>query len=249
MKGVVLAGGMGTRLRPLTLGTNKHLLPVWRWPMIYFPLKTLKEAGIEQVVIVTGPEWSGDFLRYVGSGEKLGFRSIAIEVQEKPGGIAEALGIAQPFVGDDRCVVILGDNIFEDNIRPAVERFVRQSRGAKIFLKEVPDPERFGVAELRGGRVVRIVEKPPREEAPSSYAVTGLYMYDSAVWDIVKGLKPSARGELEITDVNNAYVKRGVMSYEIVRGVWVDAGTHEARLQAEIVVQEWEKEGKWRPEF
>ena len=198
---------------------------------------------------MTGPEWSGDFLRYVRSGRHLGFKSIIIEVQEKAGGIAEALGLAQPFVEDKKSVIILGDNIFQDRMNVAVADFEKQERGAKIFIKEVPNPDQYGVPELKGERVVRIVEKPAKGREPSRYAVTGLYMYDGEVFDIVKGLKPSARGELEITDVNNAYIDRGTLTYEIVKGVWIDAGSHEGRHFAEVTVREWESQGRWSPEF
>jgi glucose-1-phosphate thymidylyltransferase len=222
LKGVILAGGTGSRLYPLTRVTNKHLLPVGKYPMIFYPIYRLKKAGITEILVVTGREHMGDVLELLGSGQDFGVE-FTYRVQDRAGGIAEALGLARNFVGDGRCVVILGDNIFEDDISPFVRDFVAQKAGAKILLKEVPDPRRFGVAELREGKIVAIEEKP--ENPRSRYAVTGIYMYDAEVFEIIKTLKPSQRGELEITDVNNAYIARGTLTYGILKGWWTDAGT------------------------
>lgn len=232
MKGVVLAGGHATRLRPCTLVTNKHLLPVYDKPMVYYPLKTLADMGIWDILLISGRGHAGDFLDLLGSGKELGV-DLTYDVQEEAGGIAQALGIAEDFVGGERCVVILGDNVFEDSFLEAAKAFEQQPRGAKIFVKEVPDPQRFGVPELREGKVVSIEEKP--KQPKSHYAVTGLYMYDSEVFHIIRGLKPSGRGELEITDVNNAYIQSGAMTYEVVRGYWTDAGTFPSLLRANIL--------------
>ncbi|MGB9794745.1 MULTISPECIES: sugar phosphate nucleotidyltransferase [Caldisericum] len=229
MKGIVLAGGTGSRLKPLTNVTNKHLLPVGRNPMIFYPIYRLKQAGITEILVVTGREHMGDVMELLGSGSEFGV-DFTFKVQDTAGGIAEALGLARHFVNGDRCVVILGDNIFEDNIKPFVESFVNQESGAKVLLKEVPDPQRFGVAELRDGKIVSIEEKPKYPK--SNFAVTGIYMYDSEVFDIIKTLKPSARGELEITDVNNAYIRKGTLTYDILKGWWTDAGTPESLFRA-----------------
>lgn len=234
MKGVVLAGGLGTRLYPLTKVTNKHLLPVYDKPMIYYPLEVLVEAGIDKVMLVTGGNNAGDFLRLLGNGKEHGLKELRYAYQEGEGGIAEALGLCEDFVGDDRVTVILGDNIIEGSIRPALEKFMKQERGAKILIKEVPDPERFGVPVLEGERIIKIEEKPKIPK--SRYAVTGIYMYDSRVFEIIKTLKPSARGELEITDVNNDYIERGEMTYEILEGWWTDAGMFNSLLRANILV-------------
>jgi len=223
MKGVVLAGGLGTRLLPLTKITNKHLLPVYNKPMIYYPLNTLIKSGIDDIIIVTGGNNAGDFLRLLGNGSDFGLKHINYTYQEGHGGIAAALALAEHFADGEKIVVILGDNIFEDNIKSAVEEFWSQERGARIFLKEMKDPQRYGVPKLDGDKIVRIEEKPKIPK--SSYAVTGLYMYDEKVFDIIKTLKPSARGELEITDVNNAYVEEGTMRYNILKGLWTDAGS------------------------
>ncbi|MEN3186575.1 MAG: sugar phosphate nucleotidyltransferase [Atribacterota bacterium] len=222
MKGIILAGGTGSRLLPLTRVTNKHLLPVGKYPMIFYPIYHLKQARIHEILVVTGREHMGDVIELLGSGRDFGVE-FTYRVQDEAGGIAQALGLAQNFVGRDLCVVILGDNIFEDDISPFVADFTTQKEGAKILLKEVPDPERFGVAELRDGKIVHIEEKPQKPK--SQYAVTGIYMYDAEVFDIVKTLRPSQRGELEITDVNNAYIARGRLTYGILRGWWTDAGT------------------------
>ena len=237
MKGVILAGGLGTRLHPLTKVTNKHLLPVWNKPMVYYPIGTLVDAGIEDIMLVTGGNSAGDFLRLLGSGKEFGLKDISYTYQEGEGGIAEALGLAEHFVDRDKVVVMLGDNIVQGSIREAVAGFREQGQGARIILKKVPDPRRFGVPELDGDRVVRIIEKP--KEPPSEYAVIGIYMYDEQVWDIIKTLKPSDRGELEITDVNNAYIERGQMTYEILDGWWADAGTSfESLIRASRLVME-----------
>ena len=229
MKGIILAGGTGSRLRPLTRVTNKHLLPMGRYPMIFYPIYRLKQAGIREILIVTGREHMGDVIELLGSGRDYSVE-FTYKVQDEAGGIAEALGLARNFVGNDRCVVILGDNIFEDDITLYVKDFELQSEGAKILIKEVPDPERFGVPELKDGKIISIEEKPKNPK--SNYAVTGIYMYDSEVFEIIKTLKPSARGELEITDVNNAYIKKGTLTYDILKGWWTDAGTPESLLRA-----------------
>jgi glucose-1-phosphate thymidylyltransferase len=234
MKGVILAGGLGTRLSPLTKITNKHLLPVYDKPMIYYPITTLINAGIEDILIVTGGNDAGDFLRLIGNGKEFGLKHINYTYQEGQGGIADALNLAEFFADEESICVVLGDNIIEKNIRGAVEAFKRQERGAKIMVKEVPDPQRFGVPELDGDRVMRIEEKP---KAPrSKFAVIGIYMYDNTVFDIIKTLKPSDRGELEITDVNNTYIERGEMTCEILDGWWTDAGTFESLLRASQLV-------------
>jgi len=234
MKGVVLAGGLGTRLRPLTKVTNKHLLPIYDKPMIYYPIETLVEAGITDILLVTGGSSAGEFLRLIGNGKEFGLKHINYTYQEGEGGIAEALGLAEHFVEGDPVTVVLGDNIIEGSIRKAVEEFGKQQVGAKIFLKQVDDPERFGVATLDGDKVVKIEEKP--EKPDTNYAVIGIYIYDRAVFDIVKTLKPSDRGELEITDVNNAYIQRGAMTYEVLDGWWTDAGTFPSLLRASNLV-------------
>ncbi len=234
MKGVILAGGLGTRMRPLTHVTNKHLLPVYDRPMIFFPLQTLVEAGIRDILIVTGGSNAGDFLRLIGNGAAFGLKHVNYTYQKGEGGIAEALGLAEHFAGGDRIVVILGDNIVQRSIRPFVEAYSRQPEGAKILLKEVPDPERFGVATVRRGKVVEIMEKPRRPKSP--YIVTGIYLYDESVFNIIRTLKPSRRGELEITDVNNAYIRRNQMTYDVLRGFWSDCGTFDSLLRASQLV-------------
>ncbi len=222
MKGVVLAGGMGTRLFPLTKITNKHLLPIYDRPMIYYPIQTLVDAGIREIMIVTGGNSSGDFLRLLGNGKEFGLKHLHYTYQEKEGGIAQALGLTEHFVETKKVVVILGDNILEGSIKNAVQAFERQKKGAKILLKKVENPREYGVAELGGKRVVRIVEKPRRPK--SKYAVTGIYFYDSQIFEIIHRLKPSKRRELEITDVNNFYIQQGTMTYEIIKEWWGDAG-------------------------
>ena len=236
MKGIILAGGLGMRLSPLTKITNKHLLPLYDKPMIYYPLRTLINAGIDDILIVTGGNNAGDFLRLLGNGKEFGLKHINYTYQEGEGGIAEALGLAEFFADEERVCVILGDNIIEKNITWAVEAFKKQKKGAKILLKEVPDPQRFGVPELKGDQIVRIEEKPANPK--SKYAVTGIYMYDRSVFDLIRPLKPSQRGELEITDVNNAYIEQGTMTYDILDGWWSDAGTFDSLLYASKLVAE-----------
>jgi glucose-1-phosphate thymidylyltransferase len=238
MKGVILAGGLGSRLFPLTKVTNKHLLPVYRKPMIYYPIQTLVDAGITDILLVTGGNSAGDFLRLLGNGKEFGLRRIHYAYQEGEGGIAQALGLAEHFIDGDRCVVILGDNIVEDNIAPFVAKFKKQKSGARLLLKKVPDPERFGVAEIKGGKVIDIVEKPQKPKSP--YAVVGVYMYDAAIFDIIRTLKPSKRGELEITDVNNAYLRREELEYDVLKGYWSDAGTFESLFRASNLVKQKE---------
>lgn len=241
MKGVILAGGTGTRLLPLTKVTNKHCLPIGPKPMIYYPLQTLINAGIKEVLIVTGGNSPGDFLKLLGSGKEFGLKEIHYTYQEGAGGIAKALGLAEDFADNGKVAVILGDNIFEGNFAQAVKDFMSQTMGAKLFLKRVPDPERFGVAEIRGKKIVGIEEKPKKPK--SQYAVTGLYMYDEQVFDIIKTLKPSRRGELEITDVNNFYIKQGTATFEFAKGFWSDAGTFESLLRASNLVAKKVEEG------
>jgi glucose-1-phosphate thymidylyltransferase len=232
MKGVILAGGTGSRLYPLTKVTNKHLLPVYDKPMIYYPMETLINAGIKDIMIVSGRGHAGHFLELLGSGVDFGVH-FTYEIQEKAGGIAQALSLAEDFVDGDSVTVILGDNIFQDNIKEDVANF---KNGAKIFLKDVPDAHRFGVAELNGEKVIGIEEKP--KQPKSNFAVTGLYIYDSEVFNAIKTLKPSGRGELEITDVNNYYVNKGAMEYGMLEGFWSDAGTFESLLRAGMLVKQ-----------
>jgi glucose-1-phosphate thymidylyltransferase len=234
MKGVILAGGLGTRLYPLTKVTNKHLLPVYDKPMIYYPIQTLINAGIDDILIVTGGNNAGDFLKLLGNGKEFGLKHINYTYQEGEGGIAEALRLAEFFASGEKTCVVLGDNIIEKNIRKAVENFRRQKKGAKILLKEVPDPQRFGVAELKGDRIARIEEKP--EKPKSRYAVIGIYLFDQEVFNIIKTLKPSGRGELEITDVNNRYIEKRLMTWDILEGWWTDAGTFESLIRANQLV-------------
>lgn len=230
MKGVILAGGTGSRLYPLTKVTNKHLLPVYDKPMIYYPIETLINAGIKDIMIVSGRGHAGHFLELLGSGADHGVH-FTYEIQEKAGGIAQALSLAEDFVDGDSVTVILGDNIFQDDIKEDIANF---NSGAKIFLKKVSDAHRFGVAELKGKKVIGIEEKPKNPK--SNFAVTGLYIYDSDVFDAIKTLKPSGRGELEITDVNNYYINKGEMGYGVLEGFWSDAGTFESLLRASILV-------------
>lgn len=234
MKGVVLAGGLGSRLRPLTAVTNKHLLPVYDQPMIYYPIQTLVNAGITDIMIVTGGNSAGDFLKLLGNGKAFGLKHLNYTYQEGEGGIAEALALVEHFAADEAVCVVLGDNIIEGNIAAAAESYRKQKTGAKIILKEVPDPERFGVPELSGATVVQIEEKPSSPK--SKYAVIGIYMYDAEVYDIIRTLVPSLRGELEITDVNNAYIERKAMTWEVLDGWWTDAGTFESLLRASKLV-------------
>ena len=233
MKGVILAGGTGSRLFPLTKVTNKHLLPVGRVPMVYHPLHKLTEAGIDEVLVVTGVEHMGDVVTLLGSGKEFGCR-FTYKVQDEAGGIAQALGLAENFAGRDLLCVILGDNVFEDPIAPSVRAFREQKRGARLLLKQVHDPQRYGVAEVEGSRVVRIVEKPKKPK--SDLAVVGVYFYDSEVFDIIRTLKPSARGELEITDVNNHYLRAGTLQCDRLSGWWTDAGTFDSLHTANELV-------------
>jgi glucose-1-phosphate thymidylyltransferase len=234
MKGIILAGGTGSRLYPLTKVTNKHLLPVYDKPMIYYPLQTLIDAGIKDIMVVSGRGHAGHFLELLGSGSAFGTR-FTYEIQDEAGGIAQALSLARDFADEDDVTVILGDNIFQDNFREAVQTF---KSGAKIFLKSVPDAARFGVAELdqKTGKVVGLEEKPKNPK--SDYAVTGLYIYDKTVFNIIDTLKPSARGELEITEVNDVYIKQGKMDYTFLEGYWSDAGTFDSLIRAGLLVKE-----------
>ncbi len=234
MKGVILAGGLGSRLLPLTKVTNKHLLTVYDKPMIYYPIQTLVNAGIEDILLVTGGNSAGDFLRLLENGADFGLKRIHYAYQRGEGGIAAALAIAEDFAMGEKICVMLGDNLIEGNIRKAADDFRAQEQGAKILLKEVHDPERFGVAEVDEGKVLRIEEKP--REPKSNKAVIGIYMYDPQVFEIIKTLKPSGRGELEITDVNNAYIELGQMTSEVLSGWWTDAGTFESLYHANSLV-------------
>jgi glucose-1-phosphate thymidylyltransferase len=222
MKGIILAGGLGTRLQPLTKITNKHLLPVYRKPIIYYPIEAMVKAGIREIMLVTGGEFAGDFLKLLGSGKEFGLKELQYTYQERPGGIAEALGLAEDFADREQVCVMLGDNIIEKNIRKAAADFARQKKGGKILLKEVEHPEAFGVPELKGNRVVKIEEKPKKPK--SNYAVIGIYFYDATVFQVIQTLKRSDRGELEITDVNNHYIREETLTYEILQGWWTDAG-------------------------
>jgi glucose-1-phosphate thymidylyltransferase len=234
MKGVVLAGGTGSRLSPLTRVTNKHLLPIHDKPMVYYPIQTLVNAGIEEILLVTGGNSAGDFLRLLGNGRDFGLKHLNYTYQDGNGGIAEALGLAEFFAAGQKICVILGDNIIENNICRAVERFRKEGDGAKILLKMVEDAQRFGVAEVRDNRVVGIEEKP--KSPKSNYAVTGIYLFDATVFHKIKRLSPSGRGELEITDVNNFYIEEGKLTYEMLNGWWTDAGTFESLLRANNLV-------------
>jgi glucose-1-phosphate thymidylyltransferase len=236
MKGIILAGGLGTRLYPLTKITNKHLLPIYDKPMIYYPLQTLVEAGIKDIMIVTGGNNAGDFLKLLGNGREFGLKDLNYTYQEGEGGIAAALDLTEHFAENEKVIVILGDNILEESIKYYVKDFERQEKGAKILLKEVPDPERFGVPVFKDKKIVCVEEKP--QNPKSSYAVIGVYMYDNSVYQIIKTLKPSGRGELEISDVNNAYIDQGTMSYDMIQGWWTDAGTFESLFRASQLVAE-----------
>ena len=240
MKGIVLAGGSGSRLFPLTKITNKHLLPIYDRPMIYYPLQTLVDAGVQDIMVVTGGRNSGDFLRLLANGKSFGLKHINYTYQEGEGGIAEALGLCQHFADGNKICVVLGDNIIERDIRGAADAFRAQEKGARVLLKKVHDAERFGVAEIKGDRIVNIEEKP--KQPKSDYAVTGIYMYDESVFDKIRELKPSNRGELEITDVNNAYIREGTLSFSFLDGWWTDAGTFDSLLRAANLV------AKSRPE-
>ena len=241
MKGIVLAGGSGSRLYPLTKITNKHLLPIYDKPMIYYPIQTLVDAGIRDILIVTGGKNAGDFLRLLANGKNFGLKHIGYTYQEGEGGIADALALAEHFADGDKICVILGDNIIQGTIRGAVDQFRQQPSGASILLKKVKDAERFGVAEIAESRIVNIEEKPKRPK--SDFAVTGIYLYDASVFDKIKTLVPSNRGELEITDVNNAYIREGNMTFSFLDGWWTDAGTFDSLLRAaNLVAQSRAKE-------
>jgi glucose-1-phosphate thymidylyltransferase len=236
LKGVILAGGSGSRLRPLTKVTNKHLLPVGQKPMIYYPIEKLTSIGIEQILIVTGVEYMGDVVGLLGSGREFDCQ-FTYRVQDEAGGIAQALGLAENFAQEQLSIVILGDNIFQANLKSYADRFISQKTGARILLKQVSHPQRFGVAQISGNKVIGIEEKPKRPK--SDYAVTGIYFYDASVFDVIRTLKPSARGELEISDVNNAYVAKGRLRYDILDGWWSDAGTFESlKIVNELVIEE-----------
>jgi glucose-1-phosphate thymidylyltransferase len=248
MKGIVLAGGTGSRLFPLTKITNKHLLPIYDRPMIYYPIQILVDAGIREILIVTGGRNSGDFLRLLANGKQFGLQHIDYTYQEGEGGIADALGLAEHFADGQKICVVLGDNIIEGTILEAADRFRQQDVGAHILLKEVPDAERFGVAEVSGSRIVGIEEKPAHPK--SNHAVTGIYMYDATVFDKIRTLVPSRRGELEITDVNNAYIREGNMTFSYLDGWWTDAGTFESLLRAaNLVAQSGGKKDVTAAEF
>ena len=234
MKGIVLAGGTGSRLFPLTKITNKHLLPIYDKPMVYYPIQTLVDAGIRDIMIVTGGRNAGDFLRLLGNGKEFGLSHLNYAYQEGEGGIAEALGLAEEFADGEKICVILGDNLIEKGIRAAADEFRKQERGARILLKEVTDAERFGVAEIAGNRIVNVEEKPKHPK--SNFAVTGIYMYDETVFDKVGRIEPSDRGELEITDVNNLFIREGTMTFSFLDGWWTDAGTFESLLRANNLV-------------
>ncbi len=241
MKGVVLAGGLGTRLSPLTRVTNKHLLPVYDQPMIYYPIRTLIEAGITDILIVTGGASAGDFLRLLRNGAEFGLRRLNYSYQEGEGGIADALRLAEDFAEGGSVCVMLGDNIVQSSIGAAVRNFKRQVSGAKILLSEVPDPQRFGVPVFEGERIIRIEEKP--SSPASQYAVIGVYMYDNSVFEIIKTLRPSGRGELEITDVNNAYIASSNLTWDVLEGWWTDAGTFDSLIRASNLVAEMRMRG------
>ncbi|HRK61686.1 MAG TPA: sugar phosphate nucleotidyltransferase [Candidatus Omnitrophota bacterium] len=242
MRGVILAGGLGSRLLPLTKVTNKHLLPVYHKPMIYYPIETLVEAGVKELMIVTGGNSAGDFLKLIGNGRSMGLDHVSFAYQEGEGGIADALRLARHFANGQKMVVMLGDNIIGSSIRGAVQKFEKQKAGARVLLKKVPDPERFGVAELKGNRIVSIEEKPKKPK--SHYAITGIYMYDEQVFEIISDLKPSRRGEFEITDVNNWYLKKGLLEYDMLQGFWSDAGTFESLTHSAKLIRAQETRRK-----
>jgi glucose-1-phosphate thymidylyltransferase len=235
MKGVVLAGGLGSRLYPLTKVTNKHLLPVYNEPMIYYPIRTLVNAGIDEILIVTGGNNAGDFLKLLENGKDFGLKHINYTYQQGEGGIAAALSLAEYFADRDKIVVVLGDNIIEGNIKAAIQKFRDQKDGARILLKEVPDPQRFGVPVFEGENIIRVEEKPANPA--SNFAVIGIYMYDYRVFEFIRSLKPSQRGELEITDVNNFYIREGKMQWDTLEGWWTDAGTFESLQYAGNMVE------------
>jgi glucose-1-phosphate thymidylyltransferase len=240
MKGVILAGGLGKRLDPLTRITNKHLLPVYNHPMIYYPIRTLVEAGIKEILIVTGGDHAGDFLRLLGNGEEFGLKDLRYAYQKGERGIADALRLAENFVDGGKFIVILGDNVVDSSIKPFVDKFHKQQTGGRILIKKVKDPERFGVVELKNNKVVSIVEKPKKPK--SNCIVTGIYMYDAAVFEFIRKLKPSGRGELEITDVNNMYLSRGNLYYDILKGNWTDCGTFPSLYRATQIVARCSKD-------
>ncbi len=234
IKGIILAGGLGKRLYPLTAAMNKHLLNVFNKPMVYYPIQTLVDAGIREIMLVTGGNNAGDFLRLLGSGKEFGLKHIEYTYQKGEGGIADALRLAEDFADGEKIVVILGDNIIEKPIKEYVQKFVKQKQGARLLIKKVPDPERFGVVEFGDSKILKITEKPKKPK--TNYIVTGIYMYDAKVFDIIKTLKPSKRGELEITDVNNRYIKLGQLYYDILPGFWTDSGTFDSLLRANNLV-------------
>jgi glucose-1-phosphate thymidylyltransferase len=243
IKGIVLAGGLGTRLRPLTRITNKHLLPVYDKPMIFYPIQTLVDAGIRDVLVVTGGNNAGDFLRLIGNGKDFGLDHMNYAYQEGEGGIAQALSLAEPFAKGHKVVVILGDNLVEKGIKAGVQKFAKQDKGALVYLKKMKDPRSYGVPILKGKKIVGIEEKPKQPKSP--YAVIGIYMYDQHVFDLIRTLKPSGRGELEVTDLNNSYLQRGQLHHEILDGWWADAGeSHEALLEANQIVAKTLKKKK-----
>jgi len=233
MKGVILAGGKGTRLYPLTKVINKNILPIYDKPLIYYPILTLRDAGIKDILIISGPGHAGQFLDLLGSGKELGV-DLSYDIQEEPKGIAHGLSIAEDFADNGPIALILGDNIYEENLKKAVDDFEGQKKGAKIILKQVPDPERFGVVEFKGNKVINIIEKPKKPK--TKWIVTGFYLYDNRVFDFIKKLKPSARGEYEITDLNNIYLKEGTLSYYQTKGEWIDAGTFDSLLKANNLI-------------
>ncbi len=235
LRGVVLAGGTGSRLKPLTKVTNKHLLPVGRKPMIYYPIEKLISIGITEILIVTGVEHMGDVVSLLGSGREFGC-NFSYKVQDEAGGIAQALGLAENFANSENLAVILGDNIFQADLRPYAKQFIDQKQGARLLLKQVSDPHRFGVAEFNDSHILSIEEKP--KQPKSDYAVTGIYFYDHSVFEIIRTLKPSARGEFEVTDINNAYIQKNQLKYDIMQGWWTDAGTFESLQKANELVTE-----------
>ena len=239
MKGVILAGGLGKRLEPLTRITNKHLLPVNNKPMIYYPIQTMVDAGIKDIMVVTGGNNAGDFLRLLGNGREFGLKHINYTYQRGEGGIADALSLAKHFVEGEKIVVILGDNLVEKSIKKYVQKFSRQSQGARILIKQVPDPQRFGVVQLKDKKIISIEEKPKKPK--TNYIVTGIYMYDSRVFEIIRTLKPSRRGELEITDLNNVYLKDQQLDYDILDGFWTDCGLPETLYRAATLVRKRKK--------
>jgi len=235
MKGIILAGGTGSRLNPLTRVTNKHLLPVGKYPMIFYLIAKMKQARINDIIIISGKEHMGSVVNLLGSGHEYGV-NFTFRIQDQPGGIAEALGLCETFVRNDRCVVMLGDNVFQDNINSFVIDFEKQAKGAKILIKQVVDPTRYGVVDLRDDKIIGIEEKP--QNPKSNYCVTGIYMYDNKVFDVVKTLKPSSRGELEITDVNNWFINDGSLTYDILEGWWSDAGTFQSLLNTNLLAKD-----------